>query len=252
MCVGGAWAWGRCASLRAVTLVPPRPGQCAGWHGRRRVSAGVDSSCSGTTTLNRAGWLMHVARWLSNVDTFFQASLDLNQKYPTPKVLQDAQAAGATLAVSQLQAAFGGPSKVALSCKGSTLNMVSLCLSKDMTAQVNCKLLVVAVCLALLNATCHALAREGFCRRIVPRLPQSARLPCYRAQPPTPLCAPHRGGACGVLLVRHADAGLVAVYLILGGHNALYPGPPSTLQSSYDNGCVTSGVTQLQVAYKCS
>merc|ERR1712086_993981 len=40
-------------------------------------------------------------------DSFFQASLDLNQKYPTPKVLQDAAAAGTTLAVSQLQAAFG-------------------------------------------------------------------------------------------------------------------------------------------------
>ena len=99
-------------------------------------------------------WQRHGTCWSAAIDSiaagdnkalpaleekFFQASLDLNKRYPTPAIMGTSRAAGQPIALADLQKAFGGPTgSVALSCKGSQLSMVSLCFSKDLSARVAC------------------------------------------------------------------------------------------------------------------
>eukprot|EP00941_MAST-03F_sp_MAST-3F-sp1_P001960 g1960.t1 len=67
---------------------------------------------------------------------FFKESIILNEKYPTPVLLQEAQKKKQTISLSDLQNAFGD-FKVGLQCDGGNLNgaghlsLVTLCVSRE-------------------------------------------------------------------------------------------------------------------------
>jgi len=101
-------------------------------------------------------WSKHGTCWSASTDNiaagdvataitlkkaFFQASIDLNNKFPTPDVLRKAWRAGSTVATTDIQSAFGGANMVALQCDGGNsgngqLSMVSLCFTKDLKQTV--------------------------------------------------------------------------------------------------------------------
>jgi ribonuclease T2 len=72
-------------------------------------------------------------------ERFFAASLRLNEAWPTPALLRDAQASGKPVALEDLQAAFGGAKRSALQCtKEGQLSMVMICVDKAMQKRVDC------------------------------------------------------------------------------------------------------------------
>ena len=102
-------------------------------------------------------WERHGVCWSSAVNNlpdvpavdslqvkFFNSSINLIRRFPTPALLGDSLRANKPIALATLQAAFGGPQYVALQCGASAngdiqqLTMVSLCFDKDLTRQIAC------------------------------------------------------------------------------------------------------------------
>jgi ribonuclease I len=102
-------------------------------------------------------WERHGVCWSSAVNSladapavealqlkFFNSSINLMRKFPTPALLGDSLRAKKPIALAALQAAFGGAQYVALQCGASgengqaQLTMVSLCFDKDLIKQIAC------------------------------------------------------------------------------------------------------------------
>jgi len=97
-------------------------------------------------------WNRHGVCWNSSVNQlaasddldnlqieFFERSMDLVERFPTPAILGNALRSNTTIALADLQAAFGGKDMVTLQCtKDGQLSMVSLCFDKQLSKQITC------------------------------------------------------------------------------------------------------------------
>lgn len=104
------------------------------------------------TDLATHEWQRHGTCWSDDVNSladsaataalqerFFQQSLDLEQRFPTPALLGEALRAGKGIALKEMQKAFGGQDHVGLQCTATgQLEMVSLCFDKKLDRQVAC------------------------------------------------------------------------------------------------------------------
>ena len=97
-------------------------------------------------------WNRHGVCWNPSVDQltgaddlevlqleFFNRSMDLMERFPTPVLLGNALREKRSIALADLQSAFGGKDMVTLQCDTEgQLTMVSLCFDKGLSKQIVC------------------------------------------------------------------------------------------------------------------